>query len=441
MATKIVMPKLGMAMKEGQVAKWVKNSGDAVSPEDPIVVVMSKKITFEVKAPVAGVVHAHVEAKQMRPVGALIGWILEPGEAVPEGGDDIEEVEVTEVGAAPAPAAAKTPAAQPAPAAKKGGFVPASPAARRMAKDKGIDLGDVTGSGPGGRVTESDVEQYEAAQAAKAAEQPLATSAAKWLAQDKGIDLSQVQGSGPGGRITEADVERAAAPSPAPAAAAQSVPYSGMRQMIGEHMLRSLQETAQVTVTHEIDATELVKLRGQLKADYNPTFTDLLIIAVAKTLKKHPRVNCTLVGDEIQLLSDIHLGVAVALDEGLIVPVVRHADRLSLPAVVQETARLAAGARDGSLGVDEVTGSTFTITNLGSYGTDAFTPIINAPEAAILGVGRIVQKPWVHEGEIAIRSMMMLSLTIDHRLLDGAPGAAFLRDLGLMLSNPYRILV
>lgn len=441
MATKIVMPKLGMAMKEGQVAKWVKNSGDEVAAEDPIVVVMSKKITFEVKAPVAGIVHAHVETKQTRPVGAVIGWILEPGEAVPEGGDEIEEVEVTEVPSAAGAPAAAAPAAAPAPAAKKDGFVLASPAARRLAKDKGIDLADVTGTGPRGRVTEADIEQYEAEQAAKKAAEPLATSAAKWLAQEKGIDLSQVTGTGTGGRITEADVERAAAPAAAPVIAAANVPYSGMRQMIGEHMHQSLQETAQVTVTHEIDATELVKLRGQLKAEFDLTFTDLLIVAVAKTLKKHPRLNCTLVGDEIQLLPDIHIGVAVALDEGLIVPVVRYADRLSLPSVVQETKRLAEGARDGTLGVDEVAGSTFTITNLGSYGTDAFTPIINAPEAAILGVGRIVQKPWVHEGEIAIRSMMMLSLTIDHRLVDGAPGAAFLRDLGLMLSNPYRILV
>lgn len=441
MATKIVMPKLGMAMKEGQVAKWLKNSGDDVAPEDPVVVVMSKKITYEVKASVAGTLHAVTAVKQTRPVGAIIGWILAPGEAVPSAAeaDVIEEVSVTEptaaAEAAPAPAAAPA-----APAKTEGGFVLASPAARRMAKDKGIDLADVTPTGPGGRVVESDIDAYLAQQAAG----PLATSAAKWLAKEKGVDLAQVPGSGPGGRVTEKDVEAFLAPVAAPAEAAPPVgvvPFSGMRQVIAEHMSHSLQQSAQVTVTHEVDVTELVKLRNQLKTEFSLSFTDLIVKAVAKALKAHPRLNATQIGDEIHLLADIHIGVAVALDEGLIVPVVRNADKLDVRAIAAETQRLAAGARDNSLDVDEVSGSTFTITNLGSYGTDFFTPIINMPEIAILGVGRIVEKPAIFEGEIAKRSLMALSLTIDHRLIDGAPGAAFLRDLGLILSNPYRILV
>lgn len=448
MATKIVMPKLGMAMKEGEIAKWVKQHGDPVKVEEPIVVVMSKKITFEVKASDPGILHVISPSKAKKPVGAIIGWILQPGEAVPEGVDEIEEPPVIEVAAgAPAKAATTAPVAPAAPAPAKDGFVLASPAARRLAKEKGIELAEVPGTGPQGRVTETDIERYLEQQAARQAAEPLATSSAKWLARERSLDLSQVPGSGPGGRVTEQDVEKfmagaaPASPVPASLAPAATLPFTGMRQTIAEHMVNSLQQLAQVTVTTEIDVTELVKLRTQLKAEFSLTFTDLIIKAVAKALKLHPLLNSTLIGDEIQLLPEIHLGMAVALDEGLIVPVIRNVERKDLRAIAEDSQRLAAGARDGSLSIDEVTGSTFTITNLGSYGADFFTPIINMPEVAILGVGRIIEKPAIFEGEITKRSLMALSLTIDHRVVDGAPGAAFLRELGQILSNPYRILV
>jgi pyruvate dehydrogenase E2 component (dihydrolipoamide acetyltransferase) len=437
MATKVIMPKLGMAMKEGQVAKWLKQHGDTVNVEEPVVVVMSKKITYHVKASTAGVLHVLVSAKQSRPVGAVIGWILEPGEEPPAGEPEPEEPPVVEVAAAAAPTEAPPTEAPP----KKEGFVLASPAARRMAREKGIELADVPGTGPKGRVTETDVERYLEEQAARKEVEPLATSSAKWLARERGLDLSQVPGSGPGGRITEQDVETFLAAAPAAPPPAASIPFIGMRQTIAEHMVNSLQQTAQVTVTTEIDVTELVKLRSQLKAEFSLTYTDLIIKAVARALKQHPRLNSTLIGDEIQHLAEIHIGMAVALEDGLIVPVVRDADRKDLREIALETQRLAGGAREGTLSVDEVTGSTFTVTNLGGYGTDFFTPIINMPEVAILGVGRIIEKPAIYEGEIAKRSLMALSLTIDHRIVDGAPGAEFLRDLGSLLSNPYRILI
>jgi pyruvate dehydrogenase E2 component (dihydrolipoamide acetyltransferase) len=214
-----------------------------------------------------------------------------------------------------------------------------------------------------------------------------------------------------------------------------------MRQAIAENMVASLQTTAQVTLTSEIDATELVKLRNQLKLDFELTFTDLLVRGVAKSLQRHSLLNATLIGDEIHLQGGIHVGVAVALPDGLMVPVVRNADRLSVQQIAEETRRLVQGTREGSLSVDEVTGGTFTITNLGAYGIDAFTPIINMPEVAILGVGRIVDKATIYNDQIARRSMMVLSLTIDHRIVDGAPGADFLRTLKDLLENPYRLLV
>jgi len=456
-ATKIVMPKLGMAMKEGKVVKWLKQAGDAVNPEEPIVVVESKKITYEVQASITGILHTVTDAKQMRPVGAIIGWILQPGEAAPSAAESevIEEVAMVDVAAAPAaaPAAkAAAPVAEAAPAAPppaEGGFVLASPAARKLAKEKGVNLALVAGTGPKGRVTETDIEKYLADQAAQKAAEPPATSGAKWLARERGVDLAKVRGSGPGGRITEQDVEAflsapaapAAAAPAAPAAPVSVIPFSGMRAAIAENMVCSLQQTAQVTVTTEVDVTELVKLRNQLKTEFSLTYTDLILKAVAKALKQHPRLNATLCDDEIRLLSEIHLGMAVALDEGLLVAVVRNADKRNVPEIAQETQRLAAGARNDTLSMDEITGSTFTITNLGAYGTDFFTPIINLPEVAILGVGRIIEKPAIYNGEIAKRSLMALSLTIDHRLVDGAPGADFLRTLSTILSNPYRILL
>ena len=190
----------------------------------------------------------------------------------------------------------------------------------------------------------------------------------------------------------------------------------------------------------EVDVTELVKLREQLKAEFDVTYTDFVVKALAKALKLYPMLNATLIGDEVHRLDSIHIGVAVALQDGLLVPVARDADKRTVQEIGREVRRLAQGARDGSLSVDEVTGSTFTITNLGAYGIDGFTPIINSPEAAIMGVGRIVERVVVHDDQIARRKIMVLSLTIDHRLIDGATGAEFMRSLKEMIENPYPLL-
>ena len=440
MATRIIMPKLGMAMKDGVLAKWLKQDGDSVAKDEPIAVVMSKKITYTLTAPAAGVLRTVARPKETRAVGATLGFVAAPGEAIP----DVEEVAPAAVEVGP-PAAAEA-ALPPAGAA----FVLASPAARRLAKDSGIDLSLVAGSGADGMVTEADVRRFaEERERAEAPAEVLATSAARQLALERGVKLAEVQGSGLGGRITEQDVldfirarEKALARAEAPPrAAARTIPFAGVRQAIAEHMVESLRTMAQLTLHMEVDATALVKRRGQLKAEFDLTYTDLLVKAVARALRRHPVLNSTLIGDEIHLLEPIHIGIAVALDDGLIVPVLRDADRRTVREIAQEARRLAQAARDGSLSVDEVTGSTFTITNLGSYGIDGFTPIINSPEVAILGVGRIVERPVVRENEIARRSLMTLSLTIDHRVVDGAPAAQFMGTLKELLENPYRLLV
>ncbi|MER3398510.1 MAG: 2-oxo acid dehydrogenase subunit E2 [Chloroflexota bacterium] len=374
MAVQIVMPKLGMAMTEGEVVKWLKEDGAQVAKDEPVVQVMSKKITYEVKAPQAGVLRQAVLPKQKVPVGAVIGYITAPGEEVP----------VTPA----APAAAAGPTAQ--------AEALATPMAKRLAREHGIDLREVRGTGPGGRIQESDVLAY----------------------------LEQ---------------RRQAPAAPEAPPAARVIPFTGMRRAIAERMTESLQTMAQVTITTEADVTGLVEFVDRLKTRADISYTAVLVKAVAAALKQHPILNSTLVGDEIRLLDEINIGVGVALDEGLIVPVIRNADRLSLAEIDRELKRLAAAARAGTLTVDEVTGSTFTISNLGMYGVDAFTPIINPPEVAILGVGRITEKPAVYRGQVAVRSLMTLSLTFDHRVVDGAPAAAFLQTLAGMLAQPALI--
>jgi pyruvate dehydrogenase E2 component (dihydrolipoamide acetyltransferase) len=381
------MPKLGMAMTAGAVVKWIKRDGEPANTGDPIVVVMSKKITYQVQALAAGIVRHVVREKETRPVGAVIGYILAPGEEMPEVvlAPGIPPVEVVPV---PTPVPASPP-----PEARP--FILATPAARRLAGEMGIDLAQVRGTGPGGRISEADVR--------RAAE------------------------------------ERARAPAIPVAPWPRTIPFAGMRQAVAERMTESLRTMAQVTLHVEADVTEMVRLRERLKEQFDLTYTDIIIKAAAAALREHPVLNASLVGEEIQLIPEIHIGVAVALEDGLIVPVVRNVDGKSLSEIAGETRRLADGARAGTLTVDEVTGSTFTVTNLGMYEVDGFTPIINPPETAILGVGRIVEKPAIYRGEFARRSMMTLSLTFDHRLVDGAPAAAFLRRVKELLEVPALI--
>ncbi len=261
----------------------------------------------------------------------------------------------------------------------------------------------------------------------------IATPAARKLAKEHAVDLTTVQGSGPGGRITREDIE--AALLAAAAVGPQATALRGMRKTIADRMWRSLQTTAQLTITTEADVTALVQRRAQLGSQFEVTYSDLLIEAVAAALASHPRLRVTVEGDTVRQHDEINIGLAVALDEGLIVPVIRDADSKTLQQIAAECRLLAAKARAGTLGVDEVSGGTFTITNLGMYGVDAFTPIINQPQVAILGVGRIVEKPAVHDGQITSRALMTLSLTFDHRIVDGAPAAAFLQDVVRQLSR------
>lgn len=439
MAFKITIPKWGLTMKTGKITKWFKNEGDPVRKGEAFFEVETEKITNTVESTAEGVVfQIVVPAGTTVPVGTVVAVVAEAGEQ-PE---RIEGLQAGEAIAAPEKPRAKTQPEKP----KEKAFVQASPAARRLAKELGVDLTLVPGSGPEGRVTEADVKKVHE----EGPPRPKITPLAEEMARQAGLDISQIQGTGEGGKITKEDVQRVLAGSPeAPAeqqealGGVKSVPYSGMRRAIAANMYNSLHNTAQLSVFTEVDITEALRWLDSVRAEYakdesvRVSLNDIVILVTSRALKRFPMMNSNLVGDEILLFDDVNMGVAVALPEGLIVPVLRRADKKDLLTIGREARILAKKAREGSLSVDEVTEGTFTITNVSMFQVDGFTPILKPPETGILGVGRLRKKPAVVGDQIAIRSMMFLSLSFDHQVVDGAPANEFLQTVARYLENPY----
>jgi pyruvate dehydrogenase E2 component (dihydrolipoamide acetyltransferase) len=454
MATLVKLPQFGVTMLEATVVAWLKGVGDHVERGDAVASIETDKLSQEVTANASGVLRRIVA-----PVGETIKVMQ--AMAVIASPDEPESVIDSLLGVAPAkptPVAADAPiqvAVSAISAVPPADEVRASPLARRLAREFGIDLAQVHGSGPGGRIVEEDVRAHAASVVARVDRWVLASPLARRRAREAGIDLATVPGTGPDGRVVERDVEgaiEARAEAPAIEAAVSVGPtvapaltrrathrFDAMRRIISDRMTASLRDTAQLTLVAEADATALVALRGALVpaakiyGHRSPTYTDLIVAIVARTLRQHPRLNSSLVqgpgGAEVAEWQEINIGVAVALENGLVVPVVRDADSKPLQAISQEVADLAEAARAGRLDPDAFQGGSFTVTNLGQMEVDAFTPIVNPPQAAILGVGRIAKRPAVVDDVLAVRSMVTLSLTIDHRIVDGAPGGAFLRDV------------
>ncbi len=439
MAHNVIMPKWGLTMKEGKVARWHKNEGDTVSGGEPLFDVETDKITNSVEAPADGVLaKIVVHAGNVAAVQAVVAIIAAPGEAV----------DATAVGAGAAPASEPaTPVAAPSapgkPAPREDGFVPAMPAARALAKELGVDLATVTGTGPDGSIVKKDVQAAaDGGGAFNASSKTLA------FARSKGADLTQITGTGEGGRITKADVLRAMNPAQAagtgvPFAPADTVvPMEGVRKLVADNMMASLQSAAQLSVFVEADVTEMVRLRTTLLArnkrtpEYRLSYNDIIAYAVCRALRRHPIMNSTLREDGIHLHPHVNIGIAVSLANGLIVPNVKDADTYGLEELKEKIRDVASRARKGGLSMDEISGGTFTISNVSMMGVDGFTPILNPPETGILGVGRVIEKPAVKDGEICIRQMMTLSLTFNHMTTDGAPAMSFLRELADMLENP-----
>ena len=456
MPREVYLVKVGMTMTEGMVSEWFIADGAEVKKGEMLYSLETEKVNLDVDAEADGTVKHLVEAGVTLAPGDVVGYIFEPGEIIPDvlpGATSQPEID------APAePAATEGPAPATAQEVATDGNVKASPAARRLARELNVNYQSLQGTGPGGRIVEADVQSAATnpaiAQQPTIAATPLQSNAdvkasplAKRIAEQRSIDLSRVQGSGPGGRIVQADVENLGASTAQVSgpAAGEVVPVKGMRKTIAQRMHQSLQESAQLTMDMAAVMEDAVKLREQLIREWDgaarPTFTDLVIKAAAKALQKHPLMNSQFSDAGIQLLNEIHVGIAVALPEGLVVPVVRNADQLSLKEIAVESARLATSAREGTLGLDDYAGGTFTISALGMFGVDSFTPIINQPQSGILGVNRILDGiAW--EGETPVRQKQMnLSLTWDHRVLDGAPAAEFLQTVVEYLSEPYRLLV
>ncbi len=452
MPTDIYLVKAGMTMTEGMVEEWYIADGGQVTKGQLLYRLETEKINLDVDAEVSGTVkHGVGVGVSMKP-GDVIGHIYAAGETVPATLAAVPAATTT------ATMVAKTPDVQPqviGSASREGDRILSSPAARRLARERGIDFTALRGSGPGGRIVEADVAAAPEATSIRSIALPAAVDVkasplAKRIAAERGIDLRSIKGTGPGGRITREDVDHApAVRTQAPARterAGTSVPLKGMRKTIATRMFDSLQQSAQLTMDMDVVMDDVVRMREQLIAEWTtdnirPTYTDIVVRAVAKALTSHPLMNASFGESAIALHADVHVGIAVAVADGLVVPVIRDANTLSLKEISQVAATYATSAREGTLALDDMSGGTFTVSALGMFGVDSFTPILNAPQAGILGVNRIRDDVgW--DGDRPIKQKRMrLSLTWDHRVLDGAPAAQFLGTVKDLLESPFRLLV
>ena len=462
MAVEVIMPKAGSEMEEGEIVQWFKNEGDHVEEGEVLLEIVTDKVNMEVEAEATGtLLKILAQAGDVVPVVQTIAWIGEPGEKIP-GASESGEV-------APAETIIE----------KKVDYTPvkevekvdysglrATPAARAYARKKGIDLSKVKGSGPKGRIHKDDVLDYKLNSKVKIS--PLAER----IAKIEGINTESIVGTGPNGKIMKADimavlhgatkVEAAPKAEVAPKApkapkapnenqwgVVETVPMSPMRKVISKRMSESYFSAPTFVVNVEVDMTELLALRKKVvdaiieETGKKATVTDFISAAVIKSLMKHPYVNASLSSDEKEMYLHhyVNLSIAVGMDSGLVVPVIKGADKMSLKELVVASKEITTKALNGKLKPDEMADSTFTISNLGMYGVKSFVPIINQPNTAILGVSATVPKPVVYNGEVTVRPIMTLTLTADHRVVDGLEGAKFMKTLKEAIENPLSLLI
>ena len=468
MAIQFRLAALGHTMETGRVVEWHIAEGSKIEEGQLLVSIETDKAVADIESPVSGVLLRIVgQVDGVYDVGATLAWIGEEGEEVPD--------EPAEQGQAPAPK----------PAAESR----ATPVALRLAQRHGIDAEAVQGTGPSGRITKEDVQRAiddgtavplkAASEApapspvaqpeASAAESPArsrVTPVAQRLAQRHGVDAEVLQGTGPGGRITKEDVQRAiddgtavplkaASEAPAPSPIAQPkeqaegvevIPLAGIRRTTAERLGAIWSQAPHVTEGIEVDFTALQAARTANADAWRhaygvaPTLNDFVLKATAEALKSHPQLNSALIDDVIHQYSDINLGVAIDIESGLVVPVIRKVDTLGVIALANQVRELADRARNGKLGLDDFSDGTFTVTNLGGLGVDWFTPVLNPPQCAILGVGRVREAAVVADRSIQFRDVATLVLTFDHRAIDGAPCARFLADLRTRIEDPEQLL-
>ena len=402
MTHRIAIPKLGLTMTDCTLVEWLKNDGDLVQRGDILFVIETDKITSEIEADAAGYLRQFVEVDTLHEIGSVIGGLYETKEAALAAS--------TEPGAAaPVPSVAETADVAPVPmvTSHDGPRLRVSPLARRVARNAGIDPARLTGTGVRGAILRRDVDA----------------------------------------EVTRREHEPApeAAPSvPFATREPQRRPFTGLRKTIARNMMQSLQSTAQMTGFGRVDMAEVVALRKSCVANEKDlgvrvSFTDIVLKACAKILARMPEINASIIGDEVVTWATVNIGLAVALDDGLVVPVIHDADRKSLVDIAHARIDLANRARAGQLDRDDMQGGTFTLSNFGSYGGDFETPLLNPPQSAILGIGAITDEVVVRDGQIVIRPMMMLSMTFDHRLIDGAAAGRFRNALRAHLEDPYAL--
>ena len=420
------MPSLGHTMEKGKIIEWLKHEGDPIAKGEPLVVIETDKVITEVESPADGVVlRIVVPSEEERPIGALLAVLGAQGEQVSEA--ELQQMlgpVAVKIPAAPTPAPMPVAAPRVEVAARDGGErLKISPIARKLADELGLDASTIQGTGPGGRITKDDV--LRVAEAAKAAAVPAAAP------------------------VTTAPAVSPPAPAattPAPTrgrlGVSSTIPLRGMRGRVAERMFQSWNTIPRVTEVMQVDMSATVAFReamlGQWEQQYGRriSLNDMITKAVAVALRRQPRLNATLVDQEVRLHDSVNVGLAVNLDEGLIVPVIFNADQKDLGQIALEGRELAEKARAGRLQLDEISDGTFTITNLGTAGIELFTPIINPPQVAILGVGTVQRRPVVVGDALAIRPAVYLSLVFDHRAVDGVPAANFLQELKRLLEKP-----
>lgn len=441
MAFEITIPRLGWSMEEGTLVRWLKKDGDVVKAGDALFELEGEKAAQDIEAVDSGILKIPATSPQpgsVVAVGAIIGYLLAEGESIP-----------SSTGAVIPPAIEKDkPSVESELVRQSSSFeTPAAPpSVRRMAREMGLKLSSIEGSGPAGRIMASDVRGTTSGKAklspnSSATRSAVSTPRARRVARELEIDWRQVSGSGREGRVREADIREAALRGTN--AVASTKQSSSRRKTIANRMKASRDRSAPVTLTTRVDATNLVSLRNQFKLTGDgaavPSYSDIILKLVTLALIQHPTLATREEGDDWLVPSspeELNVGIAVDTNDGLIVPVVRQAGVLGLLEIAAVTQKLIAKSRSGQLTIAEMQGGVFTITNLGAFGIDAFTPIINLPETAILGLGRILREAVVVGEQIVPRDQMTLSLTFDHRIVDGAPAARFLQTVSQAIENP-----
>lgn len=405
MAANVIMPKLGMAMKEGKVLKWQCKEGDRVEEGDIVAEIETEKITYQIEAPLSGILaRILVEEGKTAGVGEVIGIMVEEGESL----------EVSALPPAPrkvsvreekAVAAAETRVEAPS-VSSKGPRIRITPVARRIAREKGLDVSLIKGTGPDGRITREDV-----------------------LAAAEGAGKRKVSGK--------------EAPQEPGVGLGATIPLTRMREIIAERLTASSRDVPHVYFSCEIDGTGMTQFRESLSKAIestkgtSPSFSDIIVKSVAATIEKYPRFNASLEGQTIRIHEEVNIGLAVALEDGLVVPVIRRVNEMPIGEIARARIEMIDKARKKKLTLDDLSGGTFTVSNLGQFDIDSFTSIINPPETAILSVARMKERPVAIEGELAIRPIVNLGLSVDHRVVDGAMAAAFLEELRRLLEAPY----